>query len=434
MGVCVLCEFASDLGIFLGNVALTVYYQEASSNDTLNAIFGWFDVNGNAFYFLNDSASLSPGNITSSLNCALNMQLQRGQRLLVAVNIDTGLYYGDPDHDSRIEYVGHVTEDTMPPETTNDYDGLWHNADFAVNLNATDDYSGVNETSYRIDGGPIENVSANGQPIITLESDNNTLEYWSVDNVGREEVHHFLTGIKLDKTPPVGSISFTNNQTYTNSLVVSLNITATDLLSGVHWIRLSNDNTWDTEPWESMSGSKQWTLRGGDGEKTVYLQIEDNAGLLSETYSAKIILDTNPPFLSEPILSPVNFVQNNEPVKVAVNATDSLSGIKSVNLVCFTNGSSVGIDSLMFLNQTSGVYELNIPGQEAGTLVGFQITAFDQAGNSITDNNAGQYFTYSVVSEFPMSVTLFALVILSLSAFLSQHIVRRSKEKNKRKW
>jgi hypothetical protein len=67
---------------------------------------------------------------------------------------------------------------------------------------------------------------------------------------------------------------------------------------------LSNDGTWDIEPWEDLSTTKGWTLTAGDGMKTVYLQIKDEAGLLSSTYSDTIVLDRNaiPEFPSAAVL------------------------------------------------------------------------------------------------------------------------------------
>jgi uncharacterized protein (DUF2141 family) len=50
----------------------------------------------------------------------------------------------------------------------------------------------------------------------------------------------------------------------------------------------------------------------------------------------------------------------------------------------------------MTLNQTRGLYEYTILGQEARTLVKFQITAHDNAGNSKTEDNAGEYYRYTV--------------------------------------
>ncbi|MGD2067014.1 MAG: hypothetical protein PVI43_07610, partial [Candidatus Bathyarchaeota archaeon] len=64
---------------------------------------------------------------------------------------------------------------------------------------------------------------------------------------------------------------------------------------GVHQVRFSNDGVWDTESWEAYSAVRAWTLASGDGTKTVYYQIMDNVGHVSETFSASIILDTKPP-------------------------------------------------------------------------------------------------------------------------------------------
>jgi len=91
------------------------------------------------------------------------------------------------------------------PTTTHDYEGLWHTTDFTINLTATDDLSGVAETYYKINDGPTKTVSVDGHPRITTEGANNTLEYWSVDNAGNEELHKILTGIKLDKTAPTAN-------------------------------------------------------------------------------------------------------------------------------------------------------------------------------------------------------------------------------------
>jgi len=97
-----------------------------------------------------------------------------------------------------------VLQDNSPPVTTDSYDGAWHSSDFIVNLTATDQGSGVSGTYYRINGAQTQNIGSSGQPMITLEGANNTLEYWSVDRSGNEELpHKIMTGIKLDKTPPI---------------------------------------------------------------------------------------------------------------------------------------------------------------------------------------------------------------------------------------
>jgi PKD repeat protein len=220
-----------------------------------------------------------------------------------------------------------VLEDDTPPTTSDDYDGAWHTADFTITLTATDDESGVSETYYRINDGPtIESVSTNGQPLISLESTNNTLEYWSVDNVDNEEFpHKILTEIKLDKTNPIGSIIINNDDTYTNTTSVTLILTATDDTSGVYQVRCSNDGVWDTEPWEVASQTKSWTLTSGEGTKTVYYQIKDTAGLIS-TYSDTIILDTTPPTGSILIAEDLTYT-NSISVTLTLIADDTTSGV-----------------------------------------------------------------------------------------------------------
>lgn len=138
--------------------------------------------------------------------------------------------------------------DSTPPTTTHNYDDLWHCENFTINLTAIDDLSGVAETYYRINEGPIENVSTNGQPFITTESANNTLEYWSIDNAGIEELpHKILTGIKLDKTYPIiETPSRTPDGDVSPDQLVKVSVNATDATSGIKNVMLSyviNDET-----------------------------------------------------------------------------------------------------------------------------------------------------------------------------------------------
>ena len=183
-----------------------------------------------------------------------------------------------------------LDQDSNAPITTDNYEDLWHMADFQINLTATDDLSGVTETYYKINGGSVNTVSAHGQPFITEESANNTLEYWSVDAAGHEEAHMILKGIKLDKTAPAGSVIINNEDNTTASTSVTLTLSANDT-SGAAQMRFSDNGTYWTS-WETYTTSKNWTLPSGDGEKTVYVQFKDTAGWVSGSYSATILLET----------------------------------------------------------------------------------------------------------------------------------------------
>jgi cell division septation protein DedD len=188
---------------------------------------------------------------------------------------------------------------TRLPLVTNDYDGLWHTSDLTINLTA--DYS-VTETYYRINNGPAQTVSAKGEPVITSEGSNNILEYWSKWNVygtGTMELPHVtLTGIELDITPPQGSMQINNGDTSTSSTTVTLSVSATDSVSGVSQMRFSNYGTWDQSTWEPYAGTVNWQLTGGDGVKTVYCQIQDNAGLLTNLNSSIILSSQQPMSIS----------------------------------------------------------------------------------------------------------------------------------------
>ena len=132
-------------------------------------------------------------------------------------------------HGSGAAYFWNVTmspvpgaNDTSAPVTQDDYDGLWHPNDFTINLTATDNGTGVASTFYKVNDGPLMNVSADGQPLIHTEGADNKLEYWSVDVAGNEEwPHKVLTGIKLDVTDPVANASADQSVPYGS--VVELN-------------------------------------------------------------------------------------------------------------------------------------------------------------------------------------------------------------------
>jgi hypothetical protein len=189
---------------------------------------------------------------------------------------------------------------TRLPTVKSNYTDQWRNSNFEIDLSP--DYN-VNETFYRLNGGPIYSLTANGQPTITAESNNNTLEYWSTWNVYgttlNELPHTSVTEIKLDKTAPIGTITI--DVTTTQTPIIMLTLEATDETSGVAQMHFSNDNfTWSN--WELYQTSKTWALLDGDGLKTVSVQFIDNAGLTS-TYYLTLKLETS---LIAAILTPTS--------------------------------------------------------------------------------------------------------------------------------
>jgi hypothetical protein len=462
-----------------------------------------FDARGsNALYgsIVNYTWSFGDGNITTTTSpIVIHTYVMSGDYNVTLTVIDE---FGLTNNTSTTVTV---LEDDIPPATTGDYDGLWRNSDFTITLAATDNESGVAETYYRINNGPIKTVSVDGHPLITTESANNTLEYWSVDNVGNEEFpHKILTGVKLDKTKPSSAIAFNGNigesnwfisnvtatltaedflsgvdstfysfdnirwekyvepftisnegnitiyfksvdkagnmesiktemikidktlptgsvvinddALYSNSSLVTLSLTATDAESGISKVRFSNDGIWDAEKWEDYTSTKAWILPEGDGIKIVYVQFVDNAGLTSPTYSDTIILDTTNPIILEVKRQPEADVEPSQPVKILVNATDSLSGLGNLILSYNINNSLIWTNTTMILNATTGLYEATIQGQQAYTLIKYKIIACDNAGNRVVEDNNGQYYVYTVIPEFPSALILLLFTLTTLFA------------------
>jgi len=228
-----------------------------------------------------------------------------------------------------------VLQDYMPPITSDDYDEAWHASDFTITLTAIDNESGVAETYYRINDGPIRAVSTYGQPRITTESANNTLEYWSVDKASNEELpHKILTGIKLDKTVPT---------------------------------------------------------------------------------------------IGTPSRTPEGHVEPDQEVKILVNVTDFMSGVKNVTLSYNLNDSTVWINLPMVFNSTTGLYETTIKIQQANTLVKYKITAYDNAENFRVEDNNGTYYAYTVIPEFPSTMILSLFVLTTLIATVLLKKKRKTK-------
>ncbi|MHC4754446.1 MAG: hypothetical protein ACYTBP_04825 [Planctomycetota bacterium] len=97
----------------------------------------------------------------------------------------------------------------------------------------------------------------------------------------------------FDTKDPIGSIQINGGDPETSSLIVTLDLSASDTLSGVSQMRFSNNNsTWSS--WEAYSTVKNnWDLSafGGTsdlGLKTTYVQYKDKAGNISISYSDSI--------------------------------------------------------------------------------------------------------------------------------------------------
>jgi len=96
----------------------------------------------------------------------------------------------------------------------------------------------------------------------------------------------FQDDIILDVTPPVGTVSITGAAgLQAKASTVTLGLSATDDVSGVGQMLISNQPDFAGATLESYATSRAWAL-GSNG--TVYVRYKDNAGNISTTYSASL--------------------------------------------------------------------------------------------------------------------------------------------------
>ena len=108
--------------------------------------------------------------------------------------------------------------------------------------------------------------------------------YVRYKDLGGNVSSNYQDDIILDVTPPVGTVSIigvTGLQAMAST--VTLKLSATDDVSGVGQMLISNQPDFAGAIWESYATSRAWAL----GSNTaVYVRFRDNAGNVSVTYSA----------------------------------------------------------------------------------------------------------------------------------------------------
>jgi hypothetical protein len=98
-----------------------------------------------------------------------------------------------------------------------------------------------------------------------------------------------------DVKTPNATIQINDGEANTNTRLVSLHLGYKDELSGIqeNGCRLSNDKIiWND--WEGCSPVKPWQLIGGDGKKTVYFEVRDNAGHVNSTNASINLQESGP--------------------------------------------------------------------------------------------------------------------------------------------
>ncbi len=123
--------------------------------------------------------------------------------------------------------------------------------------------------------------------------------------------------IILDQTPPTGSFTL-EKEGESNKVTVRFSA------QGATQYRLSNREDFKASEWKSYKSIVTgWLLTPGDGEKTVFAQLKDAAGNVSQTLSAKITLDRAEPSNVSLVINNGDYFTRSPQVTLSITAQDA---------------------------------------------------------------------------------------------------------------
>ncbi|MBS7654734.1 PKD domain-containing protein [Candidatus Bathyarchaeota archaeon] len=212
-------------------------------------------------------------------------------------------------------------------------------------------------------------------------------ESWGfpIDNVFYEEIIGEITELinqrGFEDKPPI-TIHNYDGAWHKNDVYITL--LASDDKSGIAEIyyRVNNGQILSI----SRDGLPLITSEGANN--TLEYWSVDNFG--NEEHPHKFLsgikLDKSAPSIVSLEQVPSGNVYPNQPVKIFVNAKDSLSGIKNVTLSYNVGDSPTWINVSMILNATSKLYEGIIQEQQTNTVIKYKVIAYDNSGNYIIES------------------------------------------------
>jgi len=172
----------------------------------------------------------------------------------------------------------------------------------------------------------------------------------------------------------------------------------------------------------SLDGQLNVTVAGNttltgllDGSHYVVVYANDTTGNMGTSSTVYFTVDTTPPNIIDVSQTPLedNVLPEDE-VKVNATVTDELSGVKQVFLN-YTNGNGTWI-TVNMTNLVGNVWNATIPAFPYGTNVTYRIIAEDNMNNTITTEDLGYEYQYTVIPEFPTwTPMLLILIVLSIA-------------------
>ncbi len=252
----------------------------------------------------------------------------QGTHLVRFYSVDNA---GNVEKEKSVE----VKIDLQAPVTTHNATNEWANGEFALELDAKDNLSGVEKTYYSIDGAEFVEGAKFGFPGNGVF----TVEYYSVDTAGNVEETKTVQ-VKVDDQAPVTTDNV-KDQWATEDVVVEL--TANDNLSGVKATYFSIDGA-------DFAEGTTLTVSGEGTHKVAYYSV-DNAGNIEDVNTVEVKIDLTAPVTT----SNVEEKWNKEAVTVQLTATDDLSGVSQT---FYSIDGSEFVEGAEFVVEGEGIHQV----------------------------------------------------------------------------
>jgi spore germination protein YaaH len=184
----------------------------------------------------------------------------------------------------------------------------------SIPLGSAVDFSLINPSTGGVDADGLHTVYAQTQ---------DTAGCWSAVT---------SAAVTLDRAAPAGTLSIVGSPTYSLTRDVHVLAPATDALSGVTTIALSNDGaSWTTYPYSADPIAWSAGATRPDGPWTIYARWQDASGNWSGIATASTILDTQAPTGAITLNNGAR-ATNAGAVRVTPTATDATSGVAGMLL------------------------------------------------------------------------------------------------------
>ncbi|MFN3533426.1 MAG: Ig-like domain-containing protein [Candidatus Brocadia sp.] len=350
------------------NVGVTGYYLSTSSVIPLASAAGWTAISSTTNYNANVSYTLSSGD---------------GNKTLYVWYKDA---VGNVSNTSSDSIILDTTGPSITITSPTSY-ATYKTANNTISLGGTasDNASGVGRVTWsnnRGGSGTASGTTSWSISDISLLLGDNIITVTATDGAGNTMIDTITVSYQI---PPNGSISINGGAAYTNSIDVTLTLSATDDV-GVTGYYLSTSSTrpqasatgWTTiSSTTSYNANVSYTLSDWNGNKTVYVWYKDAAGNVSNTFSDSITLDkTNPGVTIKSPTTNANYTTTSSTITLGGTASDNLSGVFRVTWSNDKGGSGTASGTANWSTNSIWIAK--------GTTV-FTVTAIDRANNKSTD-------------------------------------------------